>query len=135
MEIPRIHQQAERHFREASEAAEARKRVTWQEIPELKKEQRVHRQAILATVAVAAFSVDRRFEFMRRFRNEFSIERRVQSQIHEKARQAHNLERRLRAATERAQILTGLMRRARGGDMYAPHQADLVTQPKITAYL
>jgi hypothetical protein len=135
MEIPRIHQQVERHFREANEATEARKRVAWQEIPELKKEQRVHRQAILASVAVAAVNVDRRFDLIRRFRNEFSIERRVQSQIHEKAQHAHNLERRLRAATERAQILSGLMRRARDGDTYAPHQADIMTQPQITVYL
>jgi hypothetical protein len=72
---------------------------------------------------------------MRRFRNEFTLERRVQSQIHEKSRQAHSLERRLRAATERAQIFTGLMRRARGGDTYAPHQADTMAQPQVTVYL
>ena len=128
MEIPRIHQQAQKHFREASYATEARKRVAWQEIPELKKEQRAHRQALLASVAVAAVSIDKRFDMIRRFRAEFGLERRVRSQLREKAQQARNLERRLRAANERAQILTGLMRRARGGDTYAPHQADLMTQ-------
>jgi hypothetical protein len=135
MEIPRIHQQAQKHFREANYAAEAHKQMAWQEIPELKKEQRIHRQAILASVAVAAVNLDRRFEFIRRFQEEYSVERRVRSQIREKARQARGLERRLREATERATILTGLMRRARGGDTYAPHQADFVAKPQVTVYL
>lgn len=135
MEIPRIHQNAQRYFREARYATEAHKQMAQHEIPELKKEQRIHRQAILAVVAVAAVNLDRRFELLHRFQTEYSIERRVRSQIREKAHQARNLEQRLRAANDRANILTGLMRRARDGDLYAHHQADFVAHPNVTLLL
>jgi hypothetical protein len=135
MEVSTIRQYAEKNFSEAAVAAENRRRLAWQEIPEIKRERRIHQQATLAKAIVAAVTRDRRKDHLREMQSEALRERQLGERLRQKARQTRYLERRLRTAINRAQIFTGLMRRARDGDTYAPHQADTLARPQVTLYL
>lgn len=135
MEIPLIQQQAQQYSIDARYASETRRKIARKEIPSLRKERRIHQQAILAMTIISAISPSHKPLYNSRVTQELRSERQSSERLHQKLKQARRLERRLRAANNRAQILTSLMRRARGGDPYAMHQADLISQPQANLYI
>ncbi|HEU4914424.1 MAG TPA: hypothetical protein VFT16_03420 [Candidatus Saccharimonadales bacterium] len=123
MEVSTIRQYAEQNLSEAADTAETQHKVARQEIPYLKKEKRIHQQAALAMAIVSAVIPNKSAGYLYRMGQEATLRHQTQERLRDKLGQIRQLERRLRAATFRAQIFTGLMRRARGGDSYASHQA------------
>ena len=133
MEVPAIRQYAETQWSRADGVQQRINRVRG-EVKQLSKEQTAKRQESFRHLYIStehAYGGER--PETNRVVRELRVTRQLTNEVQNRQQHLYNLERRLGAALSKAAILLDLARRARGGRIYAKHQAEhvigLTTRP------